>query len=147
MPVPAAVKTRIQARALLGSLPLGTRPPISAFEMMMMTPDRPIGSLLTRLGTWTASPVAFGIVVVYAVLWLIFDRQSLDWHAVAALAIWLMTLFIQRAEHRDTQALHAKLDELLLVHGHARNELVRIDDEEPEEVEEYRAEMRKDENI
>jgi low affinity Fe/Cu permease len=147
MPVPAAVKTRIQARALLGSLPLGTRPPISAFEMMMMTPDRPIGSFLTRLGTWTASPVAFGIVVAYAVLWLIFDRQSLDWHAVAALAIWLMTLFIQRAEHRDTQALHAKLDELLLVHGHARNELVRIDDEEPEEVEEYRAEMRKDENI
>ena len=147
MPVPAAVKTSIQARALLGSLPLGTRPPISAFEMMMMTPDRPIGSFLTRLGTWTASPVAFGIVVAYAVLWLIFDRQSLDWHAVAALAIWLMTLFIQRAEHRDTQALHAKLDELLLVHGHARNELVRIDDEEPEEVEEYRAEMRKDENI
>jgi len=128
-------------------LALGTRPPISAFEMMMMTPDRPIGSFLTRLGTWTASPVAFGIVVAYALLWLIFDRQSLDWHAVAALAIWLMTLFIQRAEHRDTQALHAKLDELLLVHGHARNELVRIDDEEPEEVEEYRAEMRKDENI
>jgi hypothetical protein len=24
-----------------------------------------------------------------------------------------MTLFIQRAEHRDTQAIHAKLDELL----------------------------------
>jgi low affinity Fe/Cu permease len=28
-----------------------------------------------------------------------------------------MTLFIQRAEHRDTQAIHAKSDELLRVEG------------------------------
>jgi low affinity Fe/Cu permease len=46
-------------------------------------------------------------------------------------------LLIQRAEHRDTQALHAKLDERLLVHGDARNELARLDDEEPEDVERY----------
>jgi low affinity Fe/Cu permease len=29
------------------------------------------------------------------------------------LATWAMTLLIQRTEHRDTQAIHAKLDELL----------------------------------
>jgi low affinity Fe/Cu permease len=34
-----------------------------------------------------------------------------------------MTLIIQRAEHRDTQAIHAKLDELLRAEGGARNEL------------------------
>jgi low affinity Fe/Cu permease len=32
-----------------------------------------------------------------------------------------MTLFVQRAEHRDTQAIHAKLDELLRTERHARN--------------------------
>ena len=49
-----------------------------------------------------------------------------------------MTLIIQRAEHRDTQALQAKMDELLRVHGAARNELTTLDKEEPEEIERRR---------
>jgi low affinity Fe/Cu permease len=53
-------------------------------------------------------------------------------------------MVIQRAEHRDTQAIHAKLDEMLHVMGEARNELTRVDEEEPEEIEERREEMRKD---
>jgi low affinity Fe/Cu permease len=63
-----------------------------------------------------------------------------DWHAFATLATLFMTLFIQRAEHRDTQALQAKLDELLRVHDAARNELTTIDQkEEPEEIEKRRS--------
>ena len=46
-----------------------------------------------------------------------------------------MTLVIQRAEHRDTQAIHAKPDELLKVHGDAEDELMSIDDKDAEEVE------------
>jgi hypothetical protein len=49
-----------------------------------------------------------------------FDRPRFGWVANAILATWLMTLFINRTEHRDTQALHAKLDELLRTHGEAR---------------------------
>jgi low affinity Fe/Cu permease len=49
-----------------------------------------------------------------------------------------MTLLIQRAEHRDTQAIQAKLDELLKAHGEASNNLVKIDEQEPEEIEEQR---------
>jgi low affinity Fe/Cu permease len=45
-----------------------------------------------------------------------------------------MTLFIQRAEHRDTQAIHAKLDELLRAHGGADERLANLDREEPEEI-------------
>lgn len=59
-------------------------------------------------------------------------------HAVATLAVWIMTLFIQRVEHRDTQALHAKLDELLHAASHARTELTKIDNEEPEDIENQR---------
>ena len=55
-----------------------------------------------------------------------------------------MTLVIQRAEHRDTQAIHVKLDEMLHVLGEARNELTRVDEQEPEEIEKRREEMRKD---
>jgi low affinity Fe/Cu permease len=46
-----------------------------------------------------------------------------------------MTLFIQRAEHRDTQAIHAKLDELLKAHGRAEDDLIDVDDQDAEEVE------------
>jgi low affinity Fe/Cu permease len=76
---------------------------------------------------------------MFAALWFLLDRDSLDWHAVATLATLFMTLVIQRAEHRDTQALQGKLDELLRVHGEARNELTRLDEREPEDIEKWRA--------
>src|ERR1700712_1832152 len=97
-----------------------------------------IRKALTWVGTATSHPAAFVIVLVYAVTWVVFDRGSLDWHGAATLATWLMTLFIQRAEHRDTQAIHAKLDELLKVNNAASNGITRIDDKEPEEIEEIR---------
>jgi low affinity Fe/Cu permease len=86
----------------------------------------------------TSRPLAFAIVGVYVIAWLFFSHRSLDWHGVATLATWVMTLFIQRAEHRDTQAIHAKLDELLRAEGKARDELTKLDEREPEEVEAHR---------
>jgi low affinity Fe/Cu permease len=49
-----------------------------------------------------------------------------------------MTLLIQRAEHRDTQAIHAKLDELLRADANASSELAKVDQKEPEEIEQQR---------
>ena len=89
-------------------------------------------------------PLAFAVLVAYAVLWYIFKPETLEWHAVATLATLGMTLVIQRAEHRDTQAIHAKLDEVLHALGDARNEMTRVDEEEPEEIEQRRDRMRKD---
>ena len=102
-----------------------------------------IGRQLTRFGVLTTHPAAFAIVLVYAGLWLVFQRETFDWHAVATLATWMMTLFITRSGHRDTQAIEAKLDELLRVHGDARNELIELDDREPEEIEEHRQRERR----
>ena len=56
-----------------------------------------IRELLTRLGELAAHPGAFGILIIYALLWFIFDRDTLDWHGVATLSVWFMTLLIQRA--------------------------------------------------
>jgi len=94
--------------------------------------------VLTRIGTWTSHPTAFVVVALYALAWPIFAPEELNWHSVATLATWLMTLFIQRAEHRDTQAIQAKLDELLRSHGQAANELTHIDEKEPEAIERER---------
>jgi len=97
-----------------------------------------VSSLLTTAGSWLASPWAVAAVGVYVLFWLVFDRSSLNWHGIATIVTLLMTLSIQRVEHRDTQAIHAKLDELLRVHGNARNHLMNIDEKEPEEVERER---------
>ena len=98
---------------------------------------------MTHLGLFAASPIAVLVVGAYGVMWFLFERETFDWHAVATLAIWFMTLFIQRVGRRDTQAIHAKLDELLRVQHDARNELTRLDEKEPEEIELHRAEARK----
>jgi low affinity Fe/Cu permease len=103
-----------------------------------------IRQFLTRFGELAAHPGAFGILVAYAALWYIFDRDSLDWHAATTLIVWFMTLLIQRAEHRDTQALQAKLDELLHAHGRADNAMTRIDEKEPEDIERHRDKARAD---
>src|SRR5215210_7144498 len=92
---------------------------------------------LTDIGVLTARPAAFAIFALYAVAWIVFGN-GLEWHSFATLATWGMTLVIERAEHRDTQAIHAKLDELLKVNGDAKNELMSIDDKDAEEVERQR---------
>lgn len=103
---------------------------------------QPFRHFITTLGVMTARPWAFSIVGIYCVGWWIFDRQSFDWHGVATVATWLMTLFIQRAEHRDSQALQAKLDELLRRQIGPGTDLTKLDEEEPETIEEHRAARR-----
>lgn len=97
----------------------------------------------TRFGELAAHPAAFGVVAVYTVLWIVFDRESFNWHGVATLATWIMTLFITRTEHRDTQAIQAKLDELLKAQTGARTELRTLDDQEPEEIVAHREQARR----
>lgn len=70
--------------------------------------------------------------------------ENFGFNAIATLMVWVMTLFIQRANRRDTLALHAKLDELLRVDHRARSSLTRLDEQEPEHIEKHRdAEVRK----
>jgi low affinity Fe/Cu permease len=94
---------------------------------------------LTKLGVLTAHPAAFVVALCYVAAWLLFSFESFDWHAVATVATLFMALLIQRAEHRDTQAIHAKLDELLRVEGKASSELTNIDQQEPETIERHRS--------
>ena len=97
---------------------------------------------LTQLGVLTARPAAFAIFALYAVAWITIGN-GLEWHSLATLATWAMTLVIQRAEHRDTQAIHAKLDELLKADHRANNEIMSIDDKDAEEVEQDRKRVRR----
>ncbi|MDX2201848.1 MAG: low affinity iron permease family protein [Hyphomicrobiaceae bacterium] len=92
---------------------------------------------LIRLGTLAAHPLAFLLVILYTAAWAISSPQTLEWHGAATLVTLFIALLIQRAEHRDTQALHAKLDELLR-QTKARTSITHIDEAEPEEIEAHR---------
>jgi low affinity Fe/Cu permease len=94
----------------------------------------------THVGQAAGHPAAFLVVLVYAVLWLIFSPATFGWSAVTTLAVFVMTLFIQRTNRRDNLALHAKLDELLRVDNSARSELTQLDEQEPEVIERHRDE-------
>lgn len=95
-------------------------------------------AIITRCGILLARPEAFLFVVTYGVLWRYLEPETFDWHAVATLVTLILALFIVRSEHRDTQAIHAKLDELLRADAKARSELALIDQDEPEEIEDRR---------
>jgi low affinity Fe/Cu permease len=94
----------------------------------------------TYVGQAAGHPAAFLVVIVYALVWLTFSRVTFEWNAVATLAVFAMTLFIQRTNRRDNLALHAKLDELLRVDDAARSELTQLDEEEPEVIAHHRDE-------
>jgi low affinity Fe/Cu permease len=90
---------------------------------------------LTTAGVFAAHPTAFAIVFFYVRAWLLLSLDTFDWHAVATVTTWRMTLIMQRVEHLDTQSIHARLDELLKTNTRARNELTLLDRQEPEVVE------------
>jgi low affinity Fe/Cu permease len=102
-----------------------------------------LGRMFTVLGVFTSRPAAFVVVLCYTGAWLILSPGTFGWHGGAAVTTLFMTLFIQRAEHRDTQAIHAKLDELLRVEGEARDELTSLDGKEPEAIERHRMQEQK----
>ena len=86
---------------------------------MEQTVQDGIRQFLTRVGELTSHPAAFGVLLLYVFL-------------------WFMTLIIQRAEDRDTQALQAKLDELLRASHSADSQLTGVDKLEPEEIKNLR---------
>ncbi len=102
-----------------------------------------LGRAFTKLSIGAAHPATFFLVIAYGFAWLILDPKDFDFHAGAVLATWMMTVFIQRATHRDTQALHGKLDELLRVQQKARTALAALDRKEPEEIEKHRKRMQR----
>jgi low affinity Fe/Cu permease len=89
-------------------------------------------------------PAAFAIVAAYAIVWAISSPDSFRWHEITTLATLVMTLVTTRSEHRDTQALHAKIDELLRTQGGARNDMTRLDEHDLESIEEHRRQHRND---
>ncbi|KRA03602.1 hypothetical protein ASD71_04090 [Achromobacter sp. Root565] len=88
---------------------------------------------------WAGSPLAFGIALIAVVVWGISGPAfgySATWQLVintgTTIITFLMVFLIQQSQNKDSEALHLKLDELLIAVDGADEGLVdaeRLDEE------------------
>jgi low affinity Fe/Cu permease len=102
-------------------------------------------SWFTRFTKWTAHasgrPAAFtiagGVIVVWAISGPYF-RFSDTWQLVintgTTIITFLMVFLIQSTQNRDSEAMQVKLDELIRAVGHARNELLDLEELEEKDL-------------
>ncbi len=94
---------------------------------------------MTSITAALGHPGSLVVLVVCSLIWWRVQPESFDLHALATLIAVAMTLVIQRGQNRDTAALQAKLDELILATEGARDEVAGLDEETADDIEEIRA--------
>jgi low affinity Fe/Cu permease len=90
---------------------------------------------------WTGSSWAFALAVLTVVVWGLtgpYFRYSDTWQLVintgTTIVTFLMVFLIQRAQNKDSQAVHLKLNELVAAVEGASNRLVGVEELSEDEV-------------
>ena len=91
--------------------------------------------VLDTAGRLFTHPAALLAMIGFVAAWMVFERETLDWHAAATLITLVMAVVIERNGRRDTMALQAKLDELILATEGARDEMTAIEEESTQDIE------------
>jgi low affinity Fe/Cu permease len=106
-------------------------------------------SWFTRLTKATARasgrPVTFLIAVAAIIVWATLgpvfafsDTWQLVINTATTVVTFLMVFLIQSTQNRDTEAVQVKLDELIRAVGHARNELLDLEELEEKDLDELK---------
>jgi len=85
--------------------------------------------------------LAVGIIVVWACSGPYFgfsDTWQLVINTGTTIVTFLMVFLIQSTQNRDTEAMQVKLDELIRAIGHARNELLDLEELEERDLDELK---------
>ena len=98
-----------------------------------------------RTATLTGRPATFlaavSVIVVWAITGPLFgfsDTWQLVINTSTTIVTFLMVFLIQSTQNRDAEAIQVKLDELIRAVGHARNELMDLEELEEEDLDELR---------
>ena len=113
-----------------------------------MRPTKP-RSWFTRFAKRTAlasgRPSAFFLAVLVIVTWAVTGplfHYSDTWQLVintgTTIVTFLMVFLIQSTQNKDAEATQVKLDELIRAVGHARNELLDLEELEESDLDELR---------
>ncbi len=97
-------------------------------------------------GSPSAFLLAFVVVLVWGSTGPIFrfaDTWQLVINTGTTIVTFLMVFLIQNTQNRDSQAIHAKLDELLIGVSAADNRMVRAEDLSEDELRELKAHFEK----
>jgi low affinity Fe/Cu permease len=102
-------------------------------------------SWFTKFTKWTAHatgrPAAFSLAVTVIVVWAttgpVFgfsDTWQLVINTGTTVVTFLMVFLIQSTQNRDSEAVQVKLDEIIRAIGHARNELLDLEELEESDL-------------
>jgi low affinity Fe/Cu permease len=90
---------------------------------------------------WSGSSSAFGLAVLVIILWLISgpifafsDTWQLVINTSTTIVTFLMVFLIQRAQNKDSQAIHLKLNELEAAMIGASNRLINVEELTEDEI-------------
>jgi low affinity Fe/Cu permease len=95
-------------------------------------------------GSVTAFLLALTVIVIWAVTGPLFgfsDTWQLVINTGTTIVTFLMVFLIQNTQNRDSQALHAKLDDLLIAVKEADNALVEAENLSDEDLEQVRTRL------
>ena len=98
-----------------------------------------------RTALVTGRPSTFLIAVVVIAIWAISgplfgfsDTWQLVINTGTTIVTFLMVFLIQSTQNRDTEALQVKLDEVIRAIGHARNELLDLEELDERDLDELK---------
>jgi low affinity Fe/Cu permease len=116
------------------------------------TPERPMSldeifaDLSSRVAKGAGRPVTFIAAAVVILAWGLSgplfglsDTWQLIMNTISSIVTFLMVFLIQNAQARDSEAIHAKLDELIRAVANADNRLIAIEQLPDDQIEQFRA--------
>ena len=108
-----------------------------------MSIDKAFAAFANRTAKVTGSPWTFGACLALVILWAVSGpvfRFSETWQLVintgTTIITFLMVFLIQNTQNRDAEAVHAKLDDLILTSG-AENDFVGIEEMTEKELQAF----------
>ncbi len=104
-------------------------------------PEPPLARVARAAAEWSGSSTAFGLAALAIAVWLatgpacgFSDTWQLVINTGTTIVTFLMVFLIQRAQNKDSRAVHLKLNELVAAVQGASNRLINVEDLTEEEV-------------